>query len=379
MATLEEYHNGYSEDVDDLAPLVVGSSSSLLAALEIEPALPLTTPRRSRRRTPYSWISTLSCTSKLIVSVLVASAAVIPFLAGFFLEDGDYRDDVWNPELQVQVQSTCAQLKYNQTFEELMQEIQDANPTDLCEASLVPDSKDCECLSPLAGAPMIGMLGKKWSRAFQLEKQRVANATSSSIEVAFVGDSITEHWLGTSFGNTVPKLQEIVPVFQKLFTRAGGSEIDGIVLGISSERCRNVLYRLQNGLLGNDLRPKVFWLLIGTNDLGHVFCSVEAIVAGNIAIIQEIKKLRPDATVVVNSLLPRVPTNWTAWISLSEINHRLECYASMTEGVKFFNATDMFMDSDGTIHHLPDALHPDAEGYKRWGTAILEKVLEVLS
>jgi lysophospholipase L1-like esterase len=137
----------------------------------------------------------------------------------------------------------------------------------------------------------------------------------------------------------------------------------------------NLLYRLQNGGIG-DLHPDIFWLLIGTNDIGKDYCSVESIVAGNIAIVAELKSMRPEATVVINSLLPR-PANY--WQFLSPINDRLECYASITSGVEFFNATDLFADADLTLHFMPDELHPDAEGSRVWARAIADKVLELSS
>ena len=136
----------------------------------------------------------------------------------------------------------------------------------------------------------------------------------------------------------------------------------------------NLLYRLQNGGLG-DLHPKIFWILIGTNDLSLDFCSVDAITAGNIAIVQELQKLRPEAIIVINSLLPRTPTFWKF---LKPINDRLACYASRTSNVEFFNATDLFMSPDQDLHFMPDNLHPDGkEGSASWASDIATKVVEL--
>ena len=64
-----------------------------------------------------------------------------------------------------------------------------------------------------------------------------------------------------------------------------------------------MLYRLQNGELPDTLNPKVFWILIGTNDLGAYQCSAEAVAAGNIRIVQELQAKRPRAKIVLNSIL----------------------------------------------------------------------------
>jgi lysophospholipase L1-like esterase len=134
------------------------------------------------------------------------------------------------------------------------------------------------------------------------------------------------------------------------------------------------LYRIQNGGIGV-LDPDVWWVLIGINDLTDDFCNVDAIVAANIAVVEEIISLRPKATVVINSLLPRTPT---FWVYLSQINERLKCYAAMTYQVEFFNATDIFMLSDGTLRNLPDDVHPDAEGSRIWGEEIVQEVLNLI-
>ena len=209
-----------------------------------------------------------------------------------------------------------------------------------------------------------------------MEKDVVADASSlESLDVVLLGDSITDHWMGLSLGDPSKKFENITPVFQSLFQRENGGEIDGIELGLSGEKCTNVLYRLQQGILGDIIQPKVFWLLIGTNDIGGYACSVDAVVAGNIAIVDELQKQRPNAKIVINGILPRAHF---LWVHIVEINKRLECYANITEGVEYFNATDIFLTDDEKIVHTVDNLHPDEEGHLLWGTAIVEKVKEII-
>jgi lysophospholipase L1-like esterase len=148
-----------------------------------------------------------------------------------------------------------------------------------------------------------------------------------------------------------------------------------VTLGIAAERCANTLYRLQHNGIGS-LHPKVWWVLIGTNDLGGEWCSEEAIVAGNIAIVQELQRLRPEAVIVINSILPK---NDHEWPHLMRVNERLQCYAASTPGVEFFNATDIFRNAtDGSLMNLMDGLHPSDSGSMVWGTAIVKRVLEII-
>jgi lysophospholipase L1-like esterase len=145
-----------------------------------------------------------------------------------------------------------------------------------------------------------------------------------------------------------------------------------------------VIFRLQNGELPTNLNPKVWWLLIGTNDLGDDICSVESIVAGNLAIIKEIQERRPDSKIVLNSLLPRTRRedgsldDW--WERIVEINQCLKGFAQRMEGVEFFNATSIFLNDEGDIDLdlLPDRLHPSGMGARLWGKQIVKLVQQML-
>jgi len=66
----------------------------------------------------------------------------------------------------------------------------------------------------------------------------------------------------------------------------------------------SVLWRLQNGLLTQFFNPKVWWLQLGLNDLGRMQCSEEVVVLGILRIVEEIMNKKPDAKIVINSLLP---------------------------------------------------------------------------
>mmetsp|Transcript_23064 Transcript_23064/g.64283 ORF Transcript_23064/g.64283 Transcript_23064/m.64283 type:complete len:186 (+) Transcript_23064:646-1203(+) len=143
----------------------------------------------------------------------------------------------------------------------------------------------------------------------------------------------------------------------------------------TSAQCANVMYRLTHNQL-QKLKTKVFWLLIGTNDFSALQCSSDAVTAGNIAIVQQLQKLRPKARVVINSILPRD----SAYMDLiRQTNKRLNCYAQQTENVDYFDATSIFYDdAKEELQHLPDELHPDAEGARAWGKQIVQRVEEIL-
>mmetsp|Transcript_23563 Transcript_23563/g.26860 ORF Transcript_23563/g.26860 Transcript_23563/m.26860 type:complete len:309 (-) Transcript_23563:194-1120(-) len=81
--------------------------------------------------------------------------------------------------------------------------------------------------------------------------------------------------------------------------------LNGLALGIAGDRINNLLWRITNGNeLPQELYARVFWIVIGTNDLS-AGCSEEIVLVGIINIIQTLRKLRPDSIIVINGLLPR--------------------------------------------------------------------------
>jgi lysophospholipase L1-like esterase len=146
---------------------------------------------------------------------------------------------------------------------------------------------------------------------------------------------------------------------------------------------------LENGELPDTLQSGVFWVLIGTNDLGGDHCSTESIVAGNIQIVETIRSLRPNAKVVVNSILPRgdpgtdLFTGKSSWPTVATINRWLECYANENHNVEFFNGTSTFLqptpnETTTVKEYYSDAVHPSRTGHAVWAAAIVERVLELV-
>lgn len=157
----------------------------------------------------------------------------------------------------------------------------------------------------------------------------------------------------------------------------------------------HLLYRLQNGEMPSTLHPKVWWVLIGTNDHG-MGCSVDTIVAGNLRIIQEIhdrhyanNQQHPSLTpIVINSLLPHgreeLLSKDSPWGSLQKINQQLECYAALKPDVYFVNATDALVEYGSTGVYvnndlfMPDHFHPSAAGSRKWLELIVETVIGLM-
>ena len=196
-------------------------------------------------------------------------------------------------------------------------------------------------------------------------------------------------------GISEPSLHRDHEVFEELFTRHGGGKIDGMAHGIGGDRCANLLYRLENGEMPNGFNPKVWWLLVGTEDWKNGVDS-ETIVAGILKIVNVIQEAHPRSHIVVNSILPRGNERRDEnphYAALYDINRRLECFVA-TENDKhdfgvtnprlaFFNATSIFLFEDPEVGYfvnpalLPDYVHPSAQGEEIWGRKIVDQVLQM--
>jgi lysophospholipase L1-like esterase len=344
----EDHQSSFEEDEDEV-PLVGGRTSR-------DPLALIDVVSESRGRSPLYYVAAL------LIAVMIGAILLVPAKS----EPGVYG------QLQCELDVTS-----NTSWTTFMHTIEDTTHSRCDE----PAGKPCECLNPLIGRKPSNN-AESWESAAAVNLEYIKNATNTQLDVVLLGDSLMEHWHGTGFGQPEPAFADNVGVYEQLFDREKGAEISGLALGITGDRSPQLLYRLQNGEMPPSLQPWIWWILIGTNDKGGDKCKNEDVIAGNIAIIRHILEHRPRATVVINSLLPRGNDRslfW--WKDFTAINDALACFASGTDRVEFFNATDLFLTPNGralNLTLLPDELHPTEIGSWIWGRAIVAKVQEIL-
>lgn len=153
----------------------------------------------------------------------------------------------------------------------------------------------------------------------------------------------------------------------------------------------HLLWRLKNGEMPPELQPKVWWFMIGINDVGMGGCSVDAVVAGTVQILWAILNRRQgNEPVVINSIMPAGPGDLSQNNAHQEIlvpiNRQIECCAELLhEGKNVY-----FVDAEGTTTdkteagtflkpggHMEDNLHPSEEGSRQWEQLILQNVMKL--
>merc|ERR1719469_208549 len=121
-----------------------------------------------------------------------------------------------------------------------------------------------------------------------------------SFRTAFVGSSTVALWGGNYMAPNM-FFDHVKQDFASTFPE----QYKPIALGGLGDSAANVLFRLKFGILKQqEFDPQVFWLILGTDDLTKWGCSEEVVVMGILRVVEELLQARPQAKIVINSLLP---------------------------------------------------------------------------
>lgn len=186
-----------------------------------------------------------------------------------------------------------------------------------------------------------------------------ASAKSGGGAVILIGDSITHGWEG-----------------QMDLLKDAGIFVN---LGTSGDRTENVLWRLRNGNLpAENLRPRAFVVMIGTNNTGHRMDKPEDIARGIRAIIDLLRADYPATPIVLYRIFPR---GATADDPMRVNNARADALvaADLPAGVTVRDLGPRFLAADGTLPKsvMPDLLHPNRKGYEIWAEDLKAALAEL--
>lgn len=189
--------------------------------------------------------------------------------------------------------------------------------------------------------------------------------------VIFLGDSITQGW-------------ESQKAWKENF-----SDFKPVNLGISGDQTGHVLWRITEGKELEHLNPKAAVIMIGTNNTGGH--SAEQIAGGIKAIVQELRKQKPQMKILLLGVFPRGSNKdadpETKTVPAAKLNTKIPAInstiASLADGktIVFKDIGKVFLDKDGGLPKdtMPDYLHLSPKGYDIWARAIkgdLEKLVK---
>lgn len=169
--------------------------------------------------------------------------------------------------------------------------------------------------------------------------------------VVFIGDSITENWVGLA---------------PSLFVSGA------IGRGISGQTSPQILVRFYQDVVR--LRPKVVHIMVGTNDVaGNTGPTSPEMYANHVTAMVDIARANGIA-VVLGSILPAASFRWKPQLSpapqVAALNTWLKDFAQI-RGAVFADYHKALANPQGGIDPdlAPDGVHPNAKGY-----AVMEPV-----
>jgi len=204
-------------------------------------------------------------------------------------------------------------------------------------------------------------------------EQLLAKRKAGQIDVYFMGDSITRRW-----GASDENYKDLLANWRANFTGWNAADF-----GWGADKTQHMLWRLQNGEL-DGVNPKVVVLMAGTNNvgratpLGDVDARAADVARGVSAVVREIRKRAPEATVVITGITPR---NDNIAV-MPVINRANEQIAALADGKKIryinINAALAFPDNQLREGMANDGLHLTVKAYQIWADALKPIFTEIL-
>ena len=202
--------------------------------------------------------------------------------------------------------------------------------------------------------------------------KREARLQKGDADLLLIGDSITHGW------KRYPEL------LKKFF---GNQQV--INLGHPADKTENIIWRLINHDMKN-ISPYAAVVLAGTNNSNDNEYTEEEIAEGVQTIVQLLRTKLPQTKILLMGIFPRgsrdqrigIKSGLTEaemnpqWEKIDRVNRIIETFAD-GENIIYLNINQVFLDENGAlpVSIMPDLLHPNEEGYERWGGAI-KPVLE---
>ena len=188
-----------------------------------------------------------------------------------------------------------------------------------------------------------------------------ARVKQGSVDLLFIGDSITQGWEGAG--------------------KAAWSEKYGkrnaVNLGIGGDRTQHVLWRLDNGNI-DGIKPKLAVLMIGTNNSGQN--TSEQIAGGITAIVTKLRDKLPETKVLILAVFPRGADATNKNRMVNEGANQIVAKLADGKNIEYLDIGPKFLDDKGGLSKevMPDLLHLNAASYQTWADAIEPHVARMM-
>lgn len=188
-------------------------------------------------------------------------------------------------------------------------------------------------------------------------------AKKGGFDVMFIGDSITWEWERNPATGAPVWESEIKPLNAATFAMSG-------------DRTEHVLWRLQNGNLDTPAKPKVFVLLIGTNNTLQRKDPPQEIAAGVKLILDTIQERFPDSQILLYGILPVGLNPQNPGRLNNAATNALLAKFDNGRSIHFIDLGGQFVHADGTqiVELFRDTVHLTQEGYRIWAASLVPEI-----
>ena len=186
-------------------------------------------------------------------------------------------------------------------------------------------------------------------------------------DLVFIGDSITHFW------NCEEGITNGADVWEEFY----GSRCV-LNLGFGFDRTQNMLWRLEHGEMANQ-SPKVIVVNAGTNHFSYTpnydGDTPEIAFEGVKKLVQTLRKMAPEAKIIVMALFPRLPEE--KQLRINALNGLLKEYINNARendpALEFLDISKKFLYPDGSFNadlYTDKRCHPNSAGYRIWANAL---------
>lgn len=210
-------------------------------------------------------------------------------------------------------------------------------------------------------------------RAAEIDQQLASKQSLQPVRLVFVGDSITDFW-HLDANPWFPGKYCGRSVWDESFGGAVPAQT-ALNLGVSGDRIEHVLHRLLPASKGgggwldrDDLQPETVFVMLGINNsFESENPATTSIYKGVLTTVARIHERKPNARIVIQSLLPTDDDTKNRDLVLP-VNDLLRQYAAQAEGIDYLDLYPSFVDEQGAQRRnmFNDSLHPSRDGYQVW-------------
>ena len=186
------------------------------------------------------------------------------------------------------------------------------------------------------------------------EKLEFAKANKDKIKILMLGDSITHQWE------------------HKPAAKAKAAYLDPYAvlnLGCGGDRTQHTLWIVEKSGILEQIKPRLVTIMIGTNNRD----AHQATAAGIKRIVDDVRKLYPEAKILLYAIFPRGKDNNNARRMLNEKVNAEIVKLCDNENVIWVDIRKDFLTADGILEKsvMPDLLHPrTSKTYSIWGKSL---------